>query len=428
MDIPSEDFLHFIWKTKSFDLAHLKTTKGQDIQISNFGLHNHDAGPDFSNAKVIIDGQVWHGNIEIHILASDWKKHKHDANPNYDSVILHVVYEDDKPIYNSHVQTIPTLELKSRLTENTLRTYARLQASPDDHWIPCQSMFSQVTDIRKSIFQERLTIERLEYKTEFAKTIYEEEKGDWYMLFVRMLLIAFGGKVNKEAFSVLGERLDKRLLLQCSQDLETLESYLFGIAGFLTNSDDDYSNELSKKYEFLRIKHTLIQLPENIWKFSRMRPQNFPTLRLAQFSALLHQNKGILEMILDLSVQLKPNEMFKVELSPYWDTHFKLGTESPHSKKKIGQGMQDLIMINCFAPFLFIYGQLHDDQRYKDKAIDILGVTNAEKNSITKQWEQLGMENKSARNSQALIHLKNNYCSKMKCLSCDIGYALIKSE
>jgi len=426
MQIPSEDFLHFIWKTKSFNLENLRTTSGEKIQIIKFGIHNHNAGPDFLNGHIKIGEQLWHGNIEIHIKASDWQKHKHEENPNYDSVILHVVFKEDKQIYNSKNQAIPTFELERRIPETTLKTYAKLQASKTKEWIPCQSLIANVPDLKKTIFQERLLVERLEAKTAFTEKIFEEEKGDWYMVFIRMLLVAFGTKVNKEASVILGERLNKRILMQCSHELRELEAYIFGLAGFLENAEDEYSKELFRRFSFLKSKYKLQSLPGELWKYSRMRPQNFPTIRLAQVCAMLCQQKDILSTILDLDQEMEPNSFLNVELSSYWDTHYKFGTTSKKTVKKISKGMQDLVGINCFAPFLFLYGQMHDEQRYKDQAIELLGKLKAEKNAITKQWERLGMVNKTAQNSQALIHLKNNYCSNMKCLSCDIGYALLK--
>ncbi len=428
MEIPSEDFLHFLWKTKGFDVKTLNTTSGDEIQILDLGVHNHDAGPDFSNAKLRIGNHIWVGNVEIHIKASDWNKHKHSQNSSYDSVILHVVYEEDIQIQNSQGNNIPCFEFKNRIPKNVLSTYHKLQAGKNENLIPCQSLLHTVSDLRKNIFLERLLVERLEYKSKFAMEIYEEEKGDWYMIFIRMLLVAFGTKVNKEACIMLGQRLDKRIILQLRSKLNSLEAYLFGLSGFLEDGQDVYSLSLAKEYIFLKQKYQLQSLPKNIWKFSRMRPQNFPTIRIAQLCALLNQKQDILNQVLELDVNLDLKNIFNVELSSYWNNHFTLGQESTISKKNMGKTFQDLICINCFSPFLFLYGQQHDDQRYKDRAIMVLEDLKAEKNKITKQWESLGMENKTAKNSQALIHLKNNYCSNMQCLSCDIGYTLLKTQ
>ncbi len=428
MQIPSEDFLHFIWKTKSFDLNSLKTTIGEEIQILDFGIHNHDAGPDFSLSKITIDNQLWVGNIEIHVNASDWKRHKHDENSAYDSVILHVVHLEDKEIYNSKGHKIPTLELKGRISKNMLKTYASLVNMDNENWIPCQNMLYKVSDLRKSIFQEKLLIERLQEKTHSAELMFEEEKGDWYMVFVRILLQAFGTKVNKVGFTMLGERLNKRLILECINEPTSLEALLFGLAGFLNDPDDSYTHKLHEIFEFLKLKHSLQKMEPETWKFSRMRPQNFPTIRIAQFSSTLIKNKDILNELLDLNTVAKYADLFSCQVSQYWETHYTFGVVSEKSRKGIGKSMQDIICINSFAPFLFLYGIKHDDQSYKDAAVNLLSNLKAEKNNITRKWEALGMQNASAKDSQSLIHLKNKYCSKLKCLSCDIGYVILKSE
>jgi len=428
MQIPSEDFLHFIWKTKSFDLSELHTTENEQVQILNFGTHNHDAGPDFSQAKIKIANQIWAGNVEMHIKASEWKNHKHDKNTLYDSVILHVVYEKDKEIYNTKGQRIPTIELINRIPQNILKKYYILQTKDNENWIPCQTLLPKVSDLRKTIFQERLLIERLQEKTSSAKIFYKQEKGDWYMVFLRLLLQSFGAKVNKEAFTMLGERLDKRLVLECSGDLNKLEGLLFGLSGFLSNGKDDYTKQLKDRYNFYKRKYNLQTLPLEVWKFSRMRPQNFPTVRLAQLCSFLVKNKNIVSEILDLDTETNYSQVFEVNVSQYWENHYRLDVLSSPSSKRIGKSSQEIICINCFAPFLFLYGELHDDTRYKEKAIQLLGNLKAEKNAITKKWEALGMVNKTAKDSQALIHLKNNYCSKLKCLHCEIAYVILKSE
>lgn len=426
--IPNEDFLHFVWKTKSFDFSDLKTESNERIEILNFGTHNFDAGPDFSNARIRIGDQVWFGNVEMHIRSSDWNKHKHQFNQNYDSVILHVVYIDDCQIHNSKGNVIPTLVLENKIKNGLVRRYNSF-IQKKNAWIPCQEQFKEISELALNIYKERLLIERLESKTKRIEIFFADTNSDWVLTFLKAIFSSFGTKVNREAFEMLADRIDKRVFLYCLENIEKLNALLFGLAGMLDDVKDAYPQTLQKEFEFMKHKYQLQELRKLVWNFSRMRPQNFPTLRIAQLCAFLRINKNLFTEISHIkNFEELDGKNWDLKLNPYWETHFRFDKSTKSRNPIIGKTMQNLIYINAITPFLFFYGKSHNNPSLKESALRLLKRLKPESNSIVSKWKDLGVQIENAGDSQAMLYLKNMYCDKKKCLSCDIGYRLLKQD
>ncbi len=419
-----EDFLHYLWRLQRFDQSNLCTSKGVPIQILAIGEHNQHAGPDFSNARVRIGDTLWAGNIEIHIKSSEWMEHQHQKDPAYDNVILHVVLEENMPIFDANGTLIPCLELKHRVSPGLAKNYLRLLQQ--ENWIPCQSQLSQVPEMTKELWMDRLLVERLEEKTKAIKAILLQSNYNWEETFYRFLARSYGLKINPDAFEQLANALPLTLLGRHKNQLRQIEALLFGQAGMLDkNFVDEYPQQLQQEYFFLQKKYKLQPIPTSSWKFLRLRPANFPTIRLAQFAMLIHQSTHLFSKILALQKVKEVENMFDRRVSLYWQEHYVFDKISPKRNKTLGRSTIHLFVINTIAPFLFLYGQEMDEEKYKDKALELLEELKPEKNKIIKQWKSLGMNPKSAFQSQALLQLKKHYCDPRKCLSCPIGHQLL---
>ena len=423
----SEDFIHYLWKVKLLDLSNLKTTDGQELNILNFGNHNHNAGPDFLNAAVKIDGTTWYGNIEIHLKASDWLKHNHQSDPAYSNVILHVVFEYDQAIHRDDMSVIPTLEIKSRIHRGAMKKYFQLMANKQ--WIPCQELIGAIDLLRMDFWLEKLAIERILEKAKKLQRIHEMVDLDWDEAFYIILARSFGARVNMDAFEALAKSLPRKILLKHRDDLFQLEALLFGQAGLLFfDPKESYPKQLKAEYGFLRKKYNLNPIPTAIWKFMRMRPSNFPTIRIAQFAALLHRENFSLFNISDASNYKSLKNKLKAKTSDYWLDHYRFDTQSKIKIKYLGEQIVDSIIINAIVPMIFLFGHVKKIESYKLRAIDILNEMKPEINAITKGWKKLGIHGNSAFHSQALIQLKNAYCDNKECLNCQIGHFLLKKS
>jgi len=420
-----EDLLHLVWKLKKFDFNHLKTTDGQDITISKFGFHNHNAGPDFLNGEVTIGETKWVGHIEMHIRASEWKDHKHHLDKAYNNVILHVVYQNDGIIYNENGQTIPTLILQDRISEHTLANYENLSQNLD--WIPCAKSMHKVDSGKFQMFLEKVLIERLEDKCLRIMDILDHNMNDWEDTLYKLLSKYLGLKVNASAFEQLAHVTPYKTLKKVSSNLNRTEALLLGQSGLLSESEDPYISQLYKEHAHLQTKHDLIPMTGVEWKFARLRPANFPTIRMAQLAMMYHHNPQLFSKIMAAESIADIRKLLDVQASEYWDTHYIPEKESEQKIKKIGLLTQDLIIINVVIPLLFSYGIRLSDARYKENAIDILRALKSENNSIIRKWKSLGVESESAYVSQALLQLKNQYCSQFKCLSCHAGQEILFS-
>ena len=421
-----EDFLHYIWKYKLFNTSNLSTKKGIAIEILNFGRHNTDAGPDFFNGKVKIGATIWAGNIEIHLNSSDWIKHQHQNDKVYDNVILHVVYSNDAAILDRDGNIIPTIELKDLISQKLIANHNNL-VSQSGSEIPCAKQIKHVDEFTIQSWMNRLAIERLERKSSEIIQTLEHNKNDWEETFYQYLFKYFGLKVNALPFELLSKKAALKTI-EKHHNLVSIEALLFGQAGYLAETiEDEYYLKLTKEYHFLKAKFTLNPLDKSIWKMLRMRPSNFPTLRISQVSNLLNKETRLFSKII-AAKSLKPiQELFKVEASPYWDSHYQFGKLVKENKvKKIGDNTINSLIMNLVVPFTFVYGKQNQQEELVDKSLQLLENVKAESNATVKKWKQLGIKTTNAMQTQALLELKNNYCSQKKCLNCSIGNKILQ--
>ncbi len=420
-----EDFLQYVWRMGLFDPTNLQTTAGERVEIIQKGMHNTDAGPDFLQAQIIIGDTRWAGNVEIHLHASEWNKHQHQNDKAYNNVILHVVLDEDEPVNNQNGNRIPCLELKNRIPKGLENKYLRLMNS--EYWIPCQHQFHQVAAITKNSWLDRLLVERIEGRLEQFEERLSSNKNNWEETFYLFLVRAFGLKVNNEPFERLALSLPLNILLKHKNNLFQMEALLFGQAGLLGGDfRDEYPQSLQKEYQFLRKKYQLTPLPVEMWRFMRMRPANFPTIRIAQIATLIYQTEHLFSKILAARNIDEFINLFQLRLSHYWKNHYIFDKESPSRKKTLGKQAIQLLVINTVAPFVFLYGVKQGDDQYKDKALDLLASIPPEKNKIINEWGKLGMEPASAYQTQALLQLKKAYCDRKRCVECSIGHQVLK--
>jgi len=420
-----EDFIHFIWRTKRIAPADLVTTDGILVDVADYGVYNVDAGPDFFNGKIKINDTVWAGNIEMHVFSSDWHKHKHQHDEAYNNVILHVVYEHDEEVLDPTGKPIPTIALKGKIPKVVLDNYLTLVQSFND--IPCAAMIHKVEEAKIEFWKYKLTIERLNKKAEYVQTLLIQNNGDWEETLYQLLARYYGSKVNIEPFEALARSLPLSILQKNKDKKAIITALLFGQAGMLeANYQDQYFLDLKKEYDFQKSKYNLRTINKMTWKFSKLRPVNFPTIRIAQFAALMSNVQFLFSKIKDNSDPKYIKTLLQSVPDDYWDERYRFDTEAAFLPKKMGEDGINLLMINAIAPLLFSYGRAIDDEKYVDAAITILDDIHAETNVITKQWKSLGIKVKSAFDSQALVHLKTTYCDLRRCLSCKIGNEIIK--
>lgn len=408
-----------------FQKNNLKATTGEDIEIVKLGTLNHDAGPDFLNAQVKINDTLWAGNIEIHIRASDWKKHNHHKDPNYDSVILHVVNETDNETTRINGEIIPTVKLD--YPEQYLKTFTELEIS--DRWVPCEEKIKKIDPLLVSSWVETMLVDRLEEKTAFIESLLNDTNGDWEQAFFITFCKSLGQKVNGLPFEQLGRSLSVKHITRYHGQPVLLEAVLFGQAGMLDSSpEDDYQSYLKKEYNHLRKKHHFKPIDSQLWKFHRLRPLNFPTIRIAQLASFLKGKNSLLSTVVHKQTLSDLRAFLASEATGYWKSHYQFAKPSPPKNKALGKSATDVIIINTIVPFLFTYGKLTGKNYLKDKAIDFLNETGPEKNSVTEGWQLLGFPINNAFDSQGFIQLKNKYCSARKCLSCRIGMKIITGD
>jgi hypothetical protein len=419
----NEDFLQFIWKHKLFCEDSLTTPSGDTIAVLDTGQHNSDAGPDFVNARLRFDSVTWAGNIEIHKNASDWFRHKHDSDKAYDNVILHLVQKNDSTIKRSNGETIPTLILDydRKLEIN----YCRLLES--SLWIPCQKKINTIDSITMSQWLTRLAVERIERKTEYFSSLLILNKNNWEETFYQALARGFGMNVNALPFEMLAKSLPLTILAHHRDNRFQLEALLFGQAGMLEEKDgDDHYLELKKEYVFLKHKYSLMPIEKHLWKFLRLRPNNFPTLRISQLAGMINKTEFLFSGLIENITRKNVEQILSVEASGYWKNHFQFNKEQSKQVKKIfADTAMNSVVINTIVPFLFIYANKKGLQEVKDKAIQLLENIEPEQNAIIKKFASMDISAINSLETQALIELKNEYCSKKKCLDCRIGNIII---
>lgn len=421
----TEEFLHYVWQYRLYGTG-LHITTGESVEVLHPGIHNTDSGPDFFNARVQIGETTWAGNIEIHLQASEWFRHRHQQDKNYDNIILHVVWHNDQQICRANGEAIPTLELSGRIDENVWKKYLFFMASRS--WIPCESMFPAVDDFVKNTWMERLLIERLQRKSEAVNEVLRASGNDFNEAFYKVLARNMGFKLNNEAFGILADNLPYSYLLKHADDLMQVEAMVFGQAGLLEPEfSDAYPSALKKEYNFLRTKFSLKPIDGKIWRFARLHPGNFPTLRLAQFAAIIHTSHGLLSKIIEAGDPETYRRLFKAEASTYWRSHYVFDKPAKSKRKTLGEDSINLLIINLVAPLLFVYGRQKGNERMMEKPLELLNEVKGETNSIIRRWNKLGMSVNSASQTQALLELKTRYCNAKKCLSCSVGNALLKT-
>lgn len=424
----NEAFLHYIWQFQYFDKRDLLTTEGEKIEVFRQGILNTDAGPDFSNAKIKIDSIEWAGNIEIHIKSSEWIEHRHDMDTAYENVILHVVWKDDKPVKRKDGSTIPTLEIGVRVDTALIKQYRKLIES--SFVIPCGKILSTVNALTRLSMLDKVLIERLELKSKAVSESLKRNNSDWNETSYQILARNFGFKVNSEPFDILSQNLPYKILLKHADHPVQIEALLYGVAGFLeAGLKDEYFTLLQKEFKILNAKYKLEEgkLNPSQWKFLRLRPANFPSIRIAQFASLIAVNKNLFSKFIESKSYADLLMIFDVSQSEYWRKHYRFGHKAKSDVNDFGQSSKDNLIINSVIPLLVAYGMERGEQMYIDRAQEILQQMPSEANKITRMWDTLDWNVKSAFDSQGLIHLFNNYCQHKNCLNCSIGISLLRS-
>lgn len=416
----TEKLLQFIWQFGYFNKTDLLTSEGESIRLISCGQLNKDQGPDFLNAKIQIGDTAFFGSIELHLQTSDWDKHKHEADKHYSNVILHVVFQHDKELKNR----IPVLELEPRISSVLLDRYAVLMNK--DVGIACRHSIGQIKEITWLSWKERLLAERLTRKAGHVLQLLEQSKLHWEETFWWMLAKNFGSKLNAEAFEAIAKSIPVNLLAKHKSSIHQLEALLLGQAGLLEDEfEEDYPKLLQREYSFLKKKYKLVPSPVAV-VFLRMRPQNFPTVRLAQLAMLIQGATHLFSKTLETESLVELKSWFAITANDFWHYHYTLHDASSFKKKTIGSDAISHLIINAVVPVLFAYGIQHKEEKYKDKALKWLEALLPETNSITKEFAGYGVTNNSAYDSQALIELKNEYCNHKYCLDCAIGNNLLR--
>lgn len=415
-----ESILHFVWQFRLFSMQELKSTDGMPVEVIDVGRPNTDAGPDFFNAKLKIGETVWAGNIEIHNLSSDWFKHGHETDKAYDNVILHIVNKADRAVFRTNGEQIPQLELE--VPEHIKQNYEELFASKK--WIPCEDKISLMPTILMSSWKNALLVERLERKALDIKMLLEQSNNHWEEAFYISLARSFGFGTNSQAFEMTAKSLPLNVLAKHKDHLFQLEALLFGQSGLLEDvGSQGYTADLQKEYRFLQAKYKLSPIDASQWKLLRLRPDNFPHIRLSQFATLIHRSTKLFSKILENEDVKSLRKLFECEVSEYWQNHYLFDTESPFSKKKLGKNSIEILIINTVVPFIFAYKKGKGEET--ESALNLLEEIPSEKNAIIQKWVQSGIPSENAFDSQALLQLKKNYCDLKKCLNCRVGHKVL---
>ena len=408
-----------MWKHKIFPLKELVTTGGQHLEIIDPGLPNRNAGPDFFNAKIKLDGVLWVGNVEIHTNSSDWMKHKHHLDNSYDSVILHIATTVDTDIFRSNGEPVPQLQLECPIyiKEN----YRELLAT--DSYPPCYRIVPSLSPFMIHSWMSALQTERFEQK---ARQIAERLtlcNRNWEDAFFITLARNFGFGINGDAFEAWAKQIPLRAVDKHRDNLFQIEAIFFGQAGLLTGNDgDEYYMNLKKEYDYLAYKFDLSPMDVHRWKFMRLRPNNFPHVRIAQLACLYHRSYGLFSQLMEKETLKEVRDLLKGGTSLYWLTHYLFSEASPARPKSLSDSSIDLLIINTVVSFLYAYGVHKGNEHLCNRAGRFLEELKAENNYIIRMWTECGVKAQHAGDSQALIQLKKEYCDLKKCLYCRIGY------
>lgn len=419
-----EKLMQYVWKHRLWRSEDMVTNTGKKVRVVDPGLLNTDAGPDFFNAKIEIDGHMWVGNVEMHYRATDWKRHRHDSDKAYDSVILHVVAKDDAPVRRTNGELIPQLVLEVSPQFNA--DYASLVGATIE--VPCAEKIKQVPHLTIVEWVEGLAFERLHGKVERIHQLLESFNGSWEDVCYVTLARNFGFGINNDAFERLARRTPLRLLGKHSDSVLQIEALLFGQAGMLDAQKpgmDSYYNQLCTEYAFLSNKFQLTPMEKESWKLFRIRPQNFPYRRIAMLAQFIEGGFRMMNRILEAEGEKEMRALFEVELSGYWTKHYTFGKPNERATATLSRSSIDIILINTVAPLLYAYGELTGNYEMTDKAIKLLEDLRAESNSIVSHFVAYGIDCPDALTSQALVQLKREYCDARKCIYCKIGHHLL---
>lgn len=434
----NEDYLQHVWKFKLFRTPELKTVSGKSLEVLHQGVHNRNAGPDFLQAKLRIDDTLWVGHVEVHLKASDWHKHKHQYDPKYKNTILHVVFTADEEIFLSKPGDLEVLDASRFMRTDDYARYVewmRMQT-----WVPCAGRLDQLEPVLVKSWLDRVAVERMEKRTHEILAMYAATGNDWSETFYRRIMRNFGFQVNALAMEMLAEATPLRLVSKHRSDPFQVEAILFGQAGWLHGElHDDYPRKLLSEYCFLGSKYGLRPLPSVVWNFGRLRPANFPTIRLSQMASLISESEHLFSRVLEEKTQAIAR-LFEVDTSPYWLHHFRFDVFSGDltepltprptlttNGRRLGQTSIQNILINTVAPVLFAYGKFKKDQKMIDKSLEVLEFCNAEDNKILVGWKKEGIVSANARESQSLIQLHSEYCAHKRCLQCALGMKLLSA-
>lgn len=428
MDKIDEEFLHYIWKFQLFNHHQLRLVSGERLELIRAGRANYDAGPDFSNTQLRVAGTLWVGNIEIHKRSSDWLLHGHHKDEAYNEIILHVVWEDDEEVNNERGELIPTLELKGLVNRRLLDNYTKL--SLNENWIPCSGQVRKVDKVVLYQMLDRVLVERMKKKLETIERFLRFYNNDWEAVAYLSLAKYFGFKTNAVPFELLASSIPYSLLRKYFDREEQLNALLFGQAGLLEgNFKGNYPIHLQVEYEYLRKKHNLQPLKPSLWKFMRMRPSNFPSIRIAQLVAFLFKNKNFFQKLTEIESLKELNLLLKVKANSYWDVHYNFDVPSAKKlEKTIGKNSINILLINSVIPLLYSYGEKRADEMIKARALSFLHELKGEDNNIIRNWKKEGIQVETAFDSQALLQLKSNYCDIKNCLNCTIGNVILKRK
>lgn len=416
----NESYLHFLWKYRLLENA-LITEENEEVTIENPGQHNFDAGPDFLGAKIRIGQTLWAGNVEIHIKSSDWTKHNHDKDPVYQNIILHVVQKNDK---NLNLNT-PTLVIENNIDKSLYGRYLNL--INNKNWIPCEKLAPEIDYFIWESWKERLMIEKLEHKAEEIKALLLKHKNSWEEAFYISIARNFGFKVNSAPFELLAKSIPLKYLARHKNNLFQLEALLYGQSGFLNNKvfKDAYPQTLQKEYKHMQSKFSLMPVDEKLWRFLRLRPANFPHIRVAQFAQLIYKSTSLFSYILEAREMEDIRNLLIVKASKYWNNHYTFDKASHSKPKYLGNSAIDLLIINTIIPYVFVYGMLNEKQELKERALEYMAALAPESNHIIERFRSMSLEIKNAFHTQALIYLKKKYCTPKKCLHCPIGKRIL---
>ncbi|MFT4062696.1 MAG: DUF2851 family protein [Edaphocola sp.] len=419
----NEALFQYLWQNSLYRPEGISTTSGEPVTVIHPGTINRHAGPDFTNARIKVGDTTWAGNVELHIKASDWHKHKHTADPRYQNIVLHVIYEDDLPM---HEPSFPTIILKNHLDQTVVERYRLLvgHATP----IACANQLGKISDIIWSSWLERLLAERWEHRLAEWQLLWLQAGKDWRTLLYYRLAANFGFHVNRDAFLSLALSLPLNILVKHRKSLLQTEALLFGQAGLLQPAQrDDYVEKLETEYQFLRRKYQLTPMVPHRWKFLRLRPQNFPTIRIAQFAMIVHKSLELFARLMEVKNAKDLMPLLDVHAGDYWHNHYRFGeTVLESNTKHLGKDAVNNILINTVAPMQYLYAQLQGKTHLHESSVALLSTLKPEDNNIVRTWKAIGIKPKDAAQTQALLQLFNEYCTPRKCLQCTIGNRLVR--